>query len=519
MKFKFLNIYGRCLLFCMVLLFISSGLFAQKFHSDNGDGTFTNPVIPADFPDPDVIRVGDTYYMVTTTMFIFPGVTVLKSKDLVNWQYCSNAVPRFDYGKSYNLDGGNRYGHGQWATSLKYNNGKFYLLFITLNEGGFICSADKAEGPWEIKQLPKGFYDPGLFFDTDGKIYVAHGYGKIFMTELNKDFSPAGKDSLVFTGDIKGGLEGTHVYKIGDLYYLYCTYGGPRGIQVAMRSKNIYGPYTQKVVLQDTVKGPTLGMHQGALIQTPTGEWWTMLFVDSGPLGRFPFLQPVTWIDGWPIVGTDGHGVITYKKPNVGTKYPVTTLPTFDQFDHNELGKQWGWNHNPDAAKWSLIERPGYLRLKTVRVCDSLPKAVNTLTQRIFSKYDRSKPTYCTTKLDVRNMKDGDVAGLAIFEMPYGYIGVKVSGDKKYLVMVNDGEIMDSAVLKADAVTLRSVVSNAKATADFEYSFDNVNFTRLGNTLNMKFNLKIFTGNKVCLFNYPTKELGGFVDFDELIMN
>lgn len=519
MKFKFLNIYEHCLLFCMVLLFTSSGLFAQKFHSDNGDGTFTNPVIPADFPDPDVIRVGDTYYMVTTTMFIFPGVTVLKSKDLVNWQYCSNAVPRFDYGKSYNLDGGNRYGHGQWATSLKYNNGKFYLLFITLNEGGFICSADKAEGPWEIKQLPKGFYDPGLFFDTDGKIYVAHGYGKIFMTELNKDFSPAGKDSLVFTGDIKGGLEGTHVYKIGDLYYLYCTYGGPRGIQVAMRSKNIYGPYTEKVVLQDTVKGPTLGMHQGALIQTRTGEWWTMLFVDSGPLGRFPFLQPVNWIDGWPIVGSDGHGVITYKKPNVGTKYPVATLPTSDQFDHNEFGKQWGWNHNPDAAKWSLIERPGYLRLKTVRVCDSLPKAVNTLTQRIFSKYDRSKPTYCTTKLDVRSMKDGDVAGLAIFEMPYGYIGVKVSGDKKYLVMVNDGEMMDSAVLKENSITLRSVVSNAKATADFEYSFDNVNFTKLGNTLNMKFNLKIFTGNKVCLFNYPTKGLGGFVDFDELIMN
>lgn len=503
----------------MVLLSMSSGLFAQKFHSDNGDGTFTNPVIPADFPDPDVIRVGDTYYMVTTTMFIFPGVTVLKSKDLVNWQYCSNAVPRFDYGKSYNLDGGNRYGHGQWATSLKYNNGKFYLLFITLNEGGFICSADKAEGPWQIRQLPKGFYDPGLFFDTDGKIYVAHGYGKIFMTELNKDFSPAGKDSLVFTGDIKGGLEGTHVYKIGDLYYLYCTYGGPRGIQVAMRSKNIYGPYTEKVVLQDTVKGPTLGMHQGALIQTTTGEWWTMLFVDSGPLGRFPFLQPVTWTDGWPIVGSDGHGVITYKKPDVGTKYPVTTLPTSDQFDHNELGKQWGWNHNPDAAKWSLIERPGYLRLKTVRVCDSLPKAVNTLTQRIFSKYDRSKPTYCTTKLDVRNMKDGDVAGLAIFEMPYGYIGVKVSGDKKYLVMVNDGEMIDSAVLKENAVTLRSVVSNAKATADFEYSFDNVNFKKLGNTLDMKFNLKIFTGNKVCLFNYPTKGLGGFVDFDELIMN
>lgn len=510
--YKRICFLGAALLFC-------ASTFGQKFHSDNGDGTYTNPIIAADFPDPDVIRVGDTYYMVTTTMFIFPGVTVLKSHDLVNWEYCSNAVPRFDYGKCYDLEGCNRYGHGQWATSMKYHNGKFYLLFITLNEGGFICSADKAEGPWKIRHLSKGFYDPGLFFDTDGKIYVAHGYGKIYITALNKDFSPAGNDSLVYTGDIRGGLEGTHVYKIGDFYYLYSTYGGRDGIQVALRSKDIYGPYTEKVVISDKVKGATFGVHQGALIQVNKDEWWTMLFVDSGPLGRFPSLQPVTWIDGWPIVGNDGHGVITYKKPNVGAKYPVTTLPTSDKFDSKVLGMQWGWNHNPDTAKWSLTERHGYLRLKTVRVCDSLPKAVNTLTQRIFCKYDGTKPTYCTTKLDVRNMKDGDIAGLAVFQMPYGYIGVRVSGNQKYLIMVNDGEVIDSVLLKGDIVTLRTIVSNTKSTADFEYSFDHVKFTKLGNALNMKFNLKIFTGNKVCLFNYPTKQPGGYVDFDELIMN
>ena len=213
-------------------------MLAQKFQSDNGDGTYTNPVIASDFPDPDVIRVNDTYYMINTTMFIFPGVTILKSKDLVNWEYCSNAVQRFDFSPCYDLDGCNRYGHGQWATSLKYHNGKFYLLFITLNEGGFLCSASKPEGPWEIKKLPKGFYDPGLFFDDNGRIYVAHGYNTIHMTELDTDFAPKGKDSLVYTGDIRRGLEGTHVYKINGYYYLYCTYGGLDGFQAAFRSKS-----------------------------------------------------------------------------------------------------------------------------------------------------------------------------------------------------------------------------------------------------------------------------------------
>ena len=262
-------------IFLSLLLLAETNLTAQKRSGDNGNGTYTNPVIPADFPDPDVILVDNTYYMVSTTMFVFPGVTILKSHDLVNWEYCSNAVSRFDFSRCYDLDGCNRYGHGQWATSIKYNNGKFYLLFITLDEGGFLCSAAKAEGPWEIRKLPKGFYDPGLFFDDDDRIYVAHGYGKINITELDHNFAPISKDSLVYTGDIRKGLEGTHVYKINGYYYLYGTYGGRDGIQVALRSKNIYGPYEQKVAISDTTRGVTFGIHQGALIKTQTGEWWT----------------------------------------------------------------------------------------------------------------------------------------------------------------------------------------------------------------------------------------------------
>jgi beta-xylosidase len=503
----------------ILVIFIASITYGQSFHSDNGNGTYTNPVIPADFPDPDVIRVNDTYYMVSTTMFIFPGVTVLKSNDLVNWQYCSNAVPRFDFSKCYNLDGCNRYGHGQWATSIKYHNGRFYLLFITLNEGGFMCTAAKPEGPWKITHLPKGFYDPGLFFDDNGRIYVAQGYNKISITEVDDNLVPISKDSLVFTGNIRGGLEGTHVYKINGYYYLYSTYGGPNGIQVALRSRNIYGPYEQKVVLSDTTKGINFGMHQGALIQTQTGEWWTILFVDSGPFGRFPSLQPVTWVDGWPMVGVNGRGVITYRKPNVGKIYPVTDLPTSDDFNESKLDMQWGWNHNPDSTKWSLKARPGYLRLMTGQLAADLTEARNTLTQRLFAKRNQQVPTNAVIKIGVAHMQNGDIAGLAVFQNPYAYIAVKQVDNTQYIVMVNNGKDIDSVATTKPVIYLRAIASNAGKIARFEYSFDNKTFIPLGNELNVQFSLRIFTGNKFCLFNYATKKSGGYVDFDWFRVN
>lgn len=487
---------------------------SDKTTSDNGDGTYTNPVIPADFPDPDVVLVGDTYYMVTTTMFVFPGVTILQSKDLVNWEYCSHAVRRFDFSNCYDLDSCNRYGHGQWATSIKYHNGRFFLLFITLNEGGFLCTSAKAEGPWDITHLPRGFYDPGLFFDDDGRIYVAHGYNNISITEVDSHLSPVSRDSLVYIGDIRPGLEGTHVYKINGYYYLYCTYGGLDGIQVALRSRNIYGPYEQKVVIRDTTQGINFGIHQGALIRTQTGEWWTMLFVDSGPFGRFPSLQPVTWVEDWPMVGVNGLGVVTHRKPNVGKTYPVKALPASDEFESSVLGMQWSWNHNPDSSKWSLTQRPGYLRLFTAKRVDDLRQARNTLTQRPFAKYDQTLPNEAVIKIELSHMKDGDIAGLAVFQEPYAFIGVKQTRDARYLVMVNNGKTIDAVPCFLPAVYLRTIASNHLKKANFEYSLDNKTFKPLGNELSMKFSLSLFTGNKFCLFNFATKRTGGYVDFD-----
>jgi len=488
-------------------------LSAQKWQSDNGDGTYTNPVIYSDFPDPDVILVDSTYYMVSTTMFIFPGVTILKSYDLVNWEYCCNAVERMDFSPCYNLDGCNRYSHGQWATSLKYHNDKFHLLFITLDEGGFHCTADKAEGPWEITHLPRGFYDPGLFFDDDGKIYVVHGYGDIYVTELDTNLVAIGSDSLVFTGDIRPGLEGAHVYKLFGYYYLYCTYGGRDGFQVALRSTNIYGPYEEQIVIRDDSYLGT-GLHQGALIETQTGEWWTILFQDGGAFGRFPTLQPVTWTDDWPMVGVDGKGVITYQKPDVGKEYPITIFPTSDEFDSTELGMQWGWNHNPDSTKWSLTENPGYLRLYTAKVVSNLRDARNTLTQRIFAYYSTTVATTATIKMNVDNMQDGEIAGLAVFQDPYAYIGIKKMDGIKYVVMVKNGTPIDSVEFDNSTVYLRAIADYGTSRATFAYSLDEETFTKLGNQLSMQFNLTIFTGNKFCLFNYATITTGGFVDFD-----
>lgn len=483
--------------------------FQYQSHSDNGDGTYTNPLIFADFPDPDVIRVGNVYYMVSTTTHIFPGATLLKSYDLVNWEYCSNPLEKIESSACFNLDGCNRYGHGQWATSLKYNDGKFYLLFTTLEEGSYLLTATDPEGSWEKQKLAGTFYDPGLFFDDDGKTYVVYGINTLKIAELDEDFSVVpDSEEDVYTYTIKEGLEGSHLYKINGYYYIYATYGGWPAYQVALRSSNIYGPYEEKLLLDDD------NIHQGALVETQTGEWWTVLFYDKGAFGRLPNLQPVTWVDNWPEIGVDGKGVTTHAKPNVGREYPVKVLPTNDNFRNFKPGMQWGWNHNPDNTKWSLTERPDYLRLETVSVVSDLTEARNTLTQRIFGYPSDLDNSFATIKMDIENILEGDVAGLAVFQDPYGYIGVKVIDGQKTLVMMNNGVLTTGQVIENSELYLRAVASYNTSKAGFYFSLDNETYTKFGTDLDMKFDLSVFTGNKFCIFNFATVQTGGYVDVD-----
>lgn len=482
--------------------------FEYQSHSDNGDGTYTNPLIHADFPDPDVIRVDDVYYMVSTTMHIFPGATLLKSYDLVNWEYCSNPLEMIESSDAYNLlNGENRYARGQWASSLRYNDGKFYIMFNTLDEGGFLLTATNPEGPWTLEQLSRSYYDPGLFFDDDGKTYVVHGINTIKITELDENFEAVGADRTVIERPDEG-LEGCHMYKIDGYYYIYATYGGWPASQVAFRSTDIFGSYEEKLLLDDD------NIHQGALIETQTGEWWTILSYDKGAYGRFPNLQPVTWVDNWPEIGEDGKGVTTYRKPDVGCEFPVKVLPTNDNFRDYKLGLQWGWNHNPDNSKWSLFDRPGFLRLKTVNVVSELPEARNTLTQRIFGFHSEGVDSYGTIKMHVANMKEGDVAGLAVFQNPYAFIGVTVTDGERKLITESDGNIETGIALEDTVVYLRVVANYGTSKARFYYSTDNETYTRFGQELDMAFDLSVFTGNKFCIFNYATETTGGYVDID-----
>lgn len=494
--------------------------FTYRSHSDNGDGTYTNPVIHADFPDPDVIRVEDIYYMVSTTMHIFPGATLLKSYDLVNWEYCSNPLEMIESSDAYNLlNGQNRYSKGQWASSLQYKNGKFYILFNTNNEGGYLLTATDPEGVWNLKKLKRGFYDPGLLFD-DNKIYVIHGINSLKVTELNDEFEAVGNDVEVVNRPNKG-LEGSRFYKIGNYYYIYSTYGGWPASQTVFRSSSVFGPYEER---EPIILYQKENIHQGALIQTQTGEWWTMLFYDRGPYGRLPNLQPVVWKDNWPLIGVNGDGnpVTTYKKPNVGKEYPVKSLPTNDNFRGYKLGKQWGWNHNVDNAKWSLFERPGYLRLKTGEPVSGFLQARNALTQRVFGYHSTIKNSYGTICMDVSNMKEGDVAGLALFQDPYAYIGVTVKDGQKKLVWKKSeiekaSEIPDvdkEISISASIIYLRAVTNYGSGKANFYYSTDNVNYTKFGDEYSMQYKLSIFVGIRFSIFNYATNQTGGFVDID-----
>ena len=487
--------------------------FTYQSNSDNGNGTFTNPVIFGDFPDPDVIRVGDVYYMSTTTMHNFPGATILKSYDLINWEYCSNPLDKIESTNCYNLDGCNRYSRGQWASSLKYHKGTYYLHFNTLDEGSYLLTAINPEGPWTKTKLSSSFYDAGLFFDDDDKIYIVYGINNLHIAQLDNSFNVV-KDQAITLGNVQSGIvntgtEGSHLYKINGYYYIYSTTGGYYATQVAYRSSTIFGTYDEKEVFNSN------RIHQGALIQTQTGEWWTMLFADKGAYGRLPMLEPVTWVDNWPIVGVNGKDSSTYTKPNVGKTWPSTYLPTNDNFRDYKLAPQWEWNHNSDNSKWSLVKRAGYLRLYTANVTDSLTKAKNTLTQRILGFPANQNLSYGTVKMHIKNMKDGDMVGLAVFQDPYAFIGVKMSGNQKNIVFLNTGtKTQQTGVVVTDSIIyFRAIANYSTSKADFYYSTDNVTYNSVG-SLDMKYNLSVFVGNRFCIFNYATTSIGGYVDVD-----
>lgn len=497
----------------------------QVWTPDNGDGTFTNPLMWGDWPDPDIIRVDDDFYFISTSMHYVPGSPIATSKDLLNWKMVGYAVDRYDEDERYDMQNGQLYLNGSWANTIRYNNGKFYVGFCTpyglgTETGHFsICEADKPEGPWKRTIFPEYLYDPGLFFDDNGKVYVVHGQGKLLITELNSDVrSVKGKPVEIWNKRFENsqtfgkrfGMEGAHMYKINGKYYITCPAGGTEGWQVCLRSDSIYGPYEHKIIVDDNSSYPPNGLHQGGMVQLKNGDWWFIIMQDRGPIGRVPCLMPVKWVDGWPMLGTEGKDVITYPKPNVGKTYPVMVPATSDEFKGKKLGLQWQWNHNPDDTKWTLTERPGYMRLKASQA-KNLKEARNTLTQRV-----QGPSSEGSVLVDITGLKDGNVAGFGVFQFPYAYVAVQQEGDDRKIVMCNDGEIVETVdALKGNKIWIRARVMDKDFTARFYYSLDGETYSPIGNELKMGLGLD-WTANRFALFNYSTKVngVGGYADFD-----
>lgn len=510
-----------------ILFFVCLAAFMRVQAQNVSSNEFVNPIVRADFPDPDVIRVGTTYYMVSTTMFHFPGATILKSQDLVNWEYCCQPLKMLLDNDKYNLKNGeNAYAKGMWASSMKYHNGKFYLLINGNDNRAWLLSAADPEGDWEVKRLSRNYYDPGMLFDGD-KVYIACGYNHLNMCELDADFNfIREKEVIVREGS---GLEGCHVYKIGEYYYIYSTYGGYPSGQTVFRSRDPFGPFEEKVLVEKRYGRNINTIHQGALLQDVEGKWWTVMQEDLGALGRFPNLLPVTWEDGWPVVAGGVRPPVTFvdkiKGPVSSGEKNVKPLPTSDDFSGKELGMQWQWNHNPVENAWSLSERSGWLRLKTIGVNQELHQAQGMLTQRIFA--DKENPSTGTIRLDVRKLKEGDRAGICIFQDPYAQICVEKTKKGYQLLWRQDKvrnagrgfefapkEMRQVIKPKKGIVYLRALIQYGENKARFQYSLDGKNWQAFGGETQQTFNLTVFVGSRFGLFCYATKQQGGYADFD-----
>lgn len=491
--------------------------------------TYSNPLIWEDLPDLEVIRAGDTYYYTASTFHHSPGAPVLRSYDLVNWEYISHSVPVLDFDSSYNLNGSRSYVNGIWASTLQYrdSNKTFYWMGCMHNKGGgYVFTAKSPEGPWTKNASQACYYDMGLLIDKDtDKMYVAWGNNSINVAELSADGMREIRRQEVFKtpASISGPLEGSRFYKINGNYYIFMTQYA-NGEYVARSTNGPFGPYE---IRPFAVKLPYAGIgsggapHQGGIVQTQNGDWYYIAFNDAYPAGRLPVMAPMTWNNGWPSV--------TLVNGQWGASYPFPNLPrgagkvkprnTKDRFTATTLNHAWEWNHNPDPSKWSTGNG---LTLHTATVTNDLYAARNTLTRRI-----EGPRSIATIELDYSAMQNGDVAGLAALRDSSAWIGVKKANGSMRVVMTN-GATLDSswntsgigtesasANITGGKIWLRVDAdvrtTSGGGTARFYYSTNGAQFTQLGSAFTMKREWQYFLGYRFGIFNYATQSLGGSV--------
>ncbi len=520
---------------------------AHAWQCDNGNGTFTNPLFYDEFSDPDMIRVGDDYYLTGTTMHCMPGLPILHSKDLVNWDFLCYAFDRLDLGPEFRLEDGREiYGQGIWAPCFRYHNGTWYIFTNINRHGTQLFRAKNPAGPWTRTQMKRSFHDLSVLFDDDGKVYVIWGYQGINFAQLNDDLTDAvpGTERVIIQKD-DGMGEGVHFYKIDGKYVITSAWFAGRMRMPCARADKPEGPYEVNLAIstdedfglaegyrlrgraeapfdvadRNTNDGGRMSMHQGGVVDTPSGQWWGFSMMDYNSVGRLTCLSPITWKDGWPYYGLPGNlkrTPRTWVKPE--TKYPGDPRKPYqrsDDFAAEKLQPVWQWNHLPVDDKWSLTERPGYLRLHSLPA-PNLWWARNSLTQRGIGPI--SIPT---AELDVSGLQPGDVAGLALLNIPYAWIGVRC--DPSGLTIEQYDQLAgktERAPLKGNRIWLRAKCDYLTDTATFSCSTDGTNFTPMGGVFKMVYQLKTFQGIRYTLFNYNTTgKPGGCADFNSLTVD
>lgn len=515
----------------------------RTWTADNGNGTFSNPLFYDEFSDPDLIRVGDDYYLTGTTMHAMPGLPVLHSRDLVNWELMSYAVDRLDLGPEYRLEAGSQiYGKGIWAPSLRYHRGTFHIFSNVNGETTQHFTATDPRGPWTRTSLKRSLHDLSVLFDDDGNAYVVWGYQEMRFAQLDRtltDIVP-GTERVLFAKNAGMG-EGAHFYKIDGKYFITSAWYAGRMRLAAARADRPEGPYEvnreisadetfglrQGYRLRGNGTGPeivvrppsptargTISMHQGGVVQTPAGDWWGFSMMDANSVGRLTALSPVTWKEGWPYFGLPGNLGRTprvWVKPTAATpSAPRAPYARSDAFSGPALADVWQWNHVPVDSAWSLRERPGHLRLHSLPAPD-LWTARNALTQRAVGPRSSA-----TTVLDAAGMRPGDVAGLALLNRPFAWIGVRRTAAGLALRQYDQTDDSASAAsLHTTRVWLRVDCDFLTEQARFHYSTDGARWSPLGRPFTMAFQLRTFQGVRFALFHHNTAGApGGVADFD-----
>ena len=506
--------------------------------ADNGDGTYKNPIIHADYSDPDVVRVGDDYYMTASSFNCAPGLPILHSKDMVNWKLINYALQEQVPVETFNVP---QHGNGVWAPSIRYHNNEIYIYWGDPDFGIYMVKTKDPYGQWDAPVLVmegKGLIDACPLFDDNGEAYLVHAYagsraGVKSLLSVNK-MNPEGTKVLdkgihVFDGhDQHDTVEGSKFYKRNGYYYIFAPAGGvATGWQLVLRSKNIYGPYEEKVVLEQgstKINGP----HQGAWVDTPNGESWFYHFQDVDAYGRIVHLQPMSWENNWPIMGEDfdkngiGEPVLSHKKPNVGKTYPIETPIETDNFDDFNIGLQWQWQANPNVVWHAKLPGNNYLRLfsiKSVKDSENLWMAPNLLLQKLPAPYF-SAETKIT--LHPEEAKTGKTAGLIIMGMDYATLSISHDEKGFYIqqteaIKAIDGaseKINDKNRLKSNTTYFKVEVSAPDAMCQFLYSENGKKFKKIGKPF--KAQPGKWIGAKVGLFSVSTQEAkrGGYADVD-----